>query len=205
MSAPPPASVRLAKLRTVVAREGRDDVQQGFSPPEARKSFGNSIKQGEPAKPAATGPARVPAKSAGRSLRSAMLIAILAWTLIMPVALVVIILVRQGEGALPNLALLTIIRSGIGGPIVNSMIGLWVIGLLYLLPSIVAGLRQHPFFIWILLLDILTAGLLLLTNWAFALWAVLLLGAIWTPGQHFHAALGRMLGAGAARQGPPAP
>jgi hypothetical protein len=196
MSAPPPASVRLAKLRTVVAREGRDDVQQGFSAPEARRSFGNSIKPGEPTRADATETKPAATKPSGRSMRSSMLIAILAWTLIMPVALAIIILVRQGEGELPNLPLLVIIRSSTGAPIVNSVIGLWVVGLLYLLPSIVAGLRQHPFFIWILLLDIVTTLLLMLTGWAFALWAMLLGAALWTPGHRFHAALGRLFTGG---------
>ncbi|HVJ53085.1 MAG TPA: hypothetical protein VM689_11505 [Aliidongia sp.] len=174
------SDLRLSKLRAVVSREGKD------APPPTAAA--------QPAtKPAAEAP-RKP-KASGRSVRTSMLIAIGAWTLIMPVMLVGLILARRGEGALPNLPILAVLHSAPGVAIVEAAIGLWVTGLLYFLPSIVAALRRHPFFIWILLLDILVSGLLLLSGWFFGLWAVILGAAIWTPGQRFHQALGRMAAA----------
>ncbi len=194
MTGPAPASVRLAKLRAVVSREGRDDVQQDFKQPDAKKSLGNSIKaSGTAAEEAGSATAPKP-KKADNGVRNTMIIAIVAWTLIMPLALVGIILARQGEGALPNLPLLTIIQSNAGSAVVNSVEGLWVFGLLYFLPSIVASFRRHPFFIWILLLNIVTTLLLLATNWAFGLWAIILGGSIWSPSHGFHKALGKMAG-----------
>jgi hypothetical protein len=195
MSGLPPSSVRLAKLRSVVAREGRMDVEIKDKVPDVKK--GTPQASGIAARDAKVGNTTSRDMANGsapeRTVRKAMFLAIFAWTAIMPVALIFILLVRRGEGLLPNLPLMNLLQSTYAAAIINEVGSIWVLGLLCMLPSIVAAMRKHPFFIWILLFDLVVSGIALFTGWAFVLWVPVLGASLWTPGPRFHTTLGKMI------------
>jgi hypothetical protein len=176
---PPSSSTRLEKLRKVVAARGdQPNEPAGLkAPPKA-----------EPPHPETQieVPARAVLSERRKGVRTAMIWSIVAWTVIMPAWLIFVAFIRQGEGRLPSLSIDALLHSQQGLNLIFETATIWVLGLLYMLPGIVAAARRHPFFAWILLINIF-GGVLVVP------WVVALAAALWNPGPEAHAAFARWL------------
>lgn len=177
---PPPSSgMRLDRLRKVVAARGdQPNEPAGIKiPPKAEPPrSGTEIEV----------PVRAPLSARRKGVRAAMIWSIVAWTVTMPALLAFLAALREGEGRLPAFSIDALLHTRQGLDLIQGTATIWVIGLLYMLPGIVAAIRRHPFFAWILLINIF-GGLLVLP------WIAALAAALWDPGPQAHAAFARWL------------